>query len=451
MALRPQAVRAALRPGAVLAALRRRTGTVPRLSRWAWLSDVALAVVLAAATWYTAANPVLDDADRPLPIFLLPDGRPAPPVPPASPGPHDTGLWAAGDAPVTLLVLAAVCTLPLVLRRRFPLAAFWSVLALTVTFHAVYDTGVSPDGTAVFTFAACLLAGYSAALYGPYRVASLASVGIGAVVIIALYQTNVPAITPVYVPFFVLVPVALAANAIHGWKQRLRVAETDRQAATTQAVERERTRIARELHDVVTHHVSVMVVQAGAARTVLDSDPERARQVLLSVESSGREAMGELRDVMGLLAGSVDVPPGEDAPQPGLGQLETLVDRVRVAGVPVRLTVTGDPVALPAGPDLAAYRVVQEALTNTIKHADGAAAMVCVEYRPERLRIEVNDSGGSRSATAGSGGGRGLIGLRERLALYGGTLHAGPSPDGGFQVRAEIPFGAGVPDDAKEG
>jgi signal transduction histidine kinase len=215
--------------------------------------------------------------------------------------------------------------------------------------------------------------------------------------------------------------------------------------ATRRAVEVERSRIAGELHDVVTHNVSVMLIQAGAARKVMDVVPQEAKQALLAVEAGGRAAMAELRHVMGLLAGPDGEHPGDPA--------DTLVDRVRDAGMTVRVTMSPPPGPLPAGVDLAAYRVVQEALTNTIKHAAGATVSVAVDCAGDWLEIEVTDTGGAAEARkagkarkereareASVGSGRGLIGLRERLAVYGGTLDAGPRPGGGFRVQARLPW-----------
>lgn len=200
----------------------------------------------------------------------------------------------------------------------------------------------------------------------------------------------------------------------------------------------ERTRIARELHDVVTHNVSVMVIQAGAARKVMDAAPEQAKEALLAVEAGGRAAMAELRHVMGLISPATDAP--DLAPQPGLDGLDTLINRVRGAGVPVDLTVTGRSRPVPAGVGLTAYRVVQEALTNTVKHAAGATATVTLGYEEEHLRVEVRDNGGRPNGATVTGNGRGLVGLRERLAIYGGTLEAGPRPTGGYRVRAVLPL-----------
>jgi signal transduction histidine kinase len=191
----------------------------------------------------------------------------------------------------------------------------------------------------------------------------------------------------------------------------------------------------------------VMVIQAGAARKVMDSAPDRAREALLAVEAGGRTAMAELRHVMGLLAG----PGGERLdgpsdglsdglePQPGLHRLDALVERVRAAGVPVSVEVS-PPGPLPPGIDLAAYRVVQEALTNTIKHAAGAAAFVTIGHDGDWLEIEVTDTGGARSTGPRTGDGRGLIGLRERLGVYGGTLDAGRTAGEGFRIKARIPW-----------
>jgi signal transduction histidine kinase len=202
---------------------------------------------------------------------------------------------------------------------------------------------------------------------------------------------------------------------------------------------------------VVTHNVSVMVVQAGAARRVLGSSPGQTREAqtaieaLLAVEASGRIAMGELRHLLGLLAPSGEAPGGDDAalvPQPDVGQVRSLVERVRAAGLPVELTITGAR-ALPPGVDLAAYRVVQEALTNVIKHASQARTAVRIEYRPHELLIDVADDGVAAGAgRLQPGGGRGLIGLRERIAIYGGDLDAGPRPGGGWRVQARIPLEA---------
>jgi signal transduction histidine kinase len=292
---------------------------------------------------------------------------------------------------------------------------------------------------------ACVIAAFSAVMYSRYQllatVCALAGVGL----LVATHKENVPSIGSARVSMLLLVvlPVALVANTIYSWSQRVRNAEADQQAVSRLALEEERSRIARELHDVITHNVSVMMVQAGAARKVMATAPERAQQALLAVESGGRAAMTELRHFRGVLTANgaePDQPATADlAPAPGLGQVPALTARIRDAGVPVQLTVTGTPVPVPAGVDLAAYRVVQEALTNTVKHAAGAEVKITIGYDPGVLRVEVADSGGTPAGSDGSGSGRGLIGLRERLAVYGGALDAGGVATGGYLVRATIP------------
>ncbi|MFI2427316.1 sensor histidine kinase [Streptomyces sp. NPDC018955] len=350
---------------------------------------------------------------------------------------------------VLMVSLAAVASGALALRRRYPLAVLCVVTAATLA---------TPQNVLRLTFYAFVIAVYSAAVHSPYRVATL----VGLPVSVALVGTSGNSVTPIvpneYIVLLILVPMAVAAVGLRTWKlrtdegrARLLALEREQAEALRRAVEHERARIARELHDVVTHNVSVMIIQAGAARKIMETSPGQAGEALLAVEAGGRAAMTELRHVMGLLT-MADEGEGTDAgadpsgtaavpaPQPGLDQLETLIARVRDAGLPVDLTVTGPPRPLPPGLELAAYRVVQEALTNTVKHASGATAAVTVAYGPERLRVEVTDTGGRPGAPAGSG--RGLIGLRERLAVYGGTLNTGRRLTGGYRVEALIPLEA---------
>lgn len=213
--------------------------------------------------------------------------------------------------------------------------------------------------------------------------------------------------------------------------------ETERlESERTVAVAEERARIARELHDVIAHSVSVMVVQAEAAQEVLKRSPERAVEPLQAVQDTGRQAMVEMSRLVGLLRED-----GEEiglAPQPGLGDLDALLGQVRVAGLPVELRVEGQPRPLPLGVDLSAYRVLQEALTNALKHAGTAHAEVTVRYARDALELEVCDDGpGSGN---GHVGGHGLVGMRERVSVFGGELEAGPRPEGGFAVRARLPL-----------
>jgi signal transduction histidine kinase len=219
--------------------------------------------------------------------------------------------------------------------------------------------------------------------------------------------------------------------------ERTWLLEKERETAAQLAVEGERTRVARELHDIVSHSVSVMVIQAGAARHAAEEGD--SADALAAVEKTGRDAMTELRHLLGVLAPDTD---GEDAlaPQPGLSRLGTLVDRIAFAGLPVEVIINGDPRPLPTGIDVTAYRVVQEALTNALKHAPGSRAEVTVGYGTRNLRLEILNTPSASGPPVRTGGGRGLIGLRERVALYGGDLDARRRFGGGYRVRARIPM-----------
>nr|WP_239174740.1 histidine kinase [Actinoplanes cyaneus] len=225
--------------------------------------------------------------------------------------------------------------------------------------------------------------------------------------------------------------------------------ERERESATQAAVGAERARIARELHDIVSHNVSVMIVQTAAAREVLTTMPATADSALAEVEKAGRTTMTELRHLLGLLAPSADDEADADlTPQPTLRALGALVDRIAFAGLPVEVRISGQPRPLPSGIDVTAYRIVQEALTNALKHGAGGKAEVTVRYAERALRVEVLTSGpsvltgGSSSPAAPpeeSGTGRGLLGLRQRVSVYGGDLDARRRLGGGFRVRARIP------------
>ena len=216
-----------------------------------------------------------------------------------------------------------------------------------------------------------------------------------------------------------------------------------REEAERQAVAEERRRIAREMHDVVAHSVSVMVVQAGGARRILDSEPERARAAAGEIERTGRQALGEMRRLLGVLRPEEPGVAAALAPNPSFDQVEALVARAREAGLPATLTVVGAPRPVPAGMDLAAYRIVQEALTNALKHAGRVPTEVRVTWTAERLELRIVNArplpAGSRRPPA-TGGGHGLIGMRERVRLYGGELDAAVARGGGFAVRATLPL-----------
>jgi signal transduction histidine kinase len=242
----------------------------------------------------------------------------------------------------------------------------------------------------------------------------------------------------------VLAVVVVRARRAHAraLEERGWLLERERESAARNAVDADRARIAQDLHDIVSHNVSVMVIQAGAARHVLATSPDEAEAALLAVEAAGRDTMSELRHLLGLLAPQAD---GDDlSPQPSLSRLGPLMDRIAFAGLPVEVRISGEPRPLPAGVDVTAYRIIQEALTNALKHGDGVKAAVTVRYADHALRVEVLNSGpsvltGGRSPVAG-GEGRGLLGLRQRVAVYGGDLDARRRLGGGFRVRAKIPL-----------
>jgi signal transduction histidine kinase len=214
--------------------------------------------------------------------------------------------------------------------------------------------------------------------------------------------------------------------------------EREQEERALRAAAEERNRIARELHDVVAHSVSVMVIQTAAARRVAGEDPDAAREALSSVEACGRDALIEMRRMVGVLRrGDIELA----APAPGLSHLPALAERARAAGLPVELRVEGEPLAVPPGLDLVAYRVVQEALTNAIKHAGPARARVHVKFTPDLLELDVSDTGGGpANPDVHAGGGHGLVGMRERITLYGGELYVGRGRGGGFRVQARLPL-----------
>ncbi|MFI7702544.1 histidine kinase [Nonomuraea sp. NPDC049480] len=344
------------------------------------------------------------------------------------------------DALGTALVLLAA--LPVAARRRWPLAALCAGLAPEMLLTAFgYGAGVSGLAGLVLLYSVASHRGLAMALGG--LLVSLAAYAAGAAAgpVRALSWSD-----------HVMVVVVLAAVWGAGRSLRLRRAyleelkdraarlERAHAADTRAARAEERSRIARELHDVVAHHVSVMIVQAAAARKVLSADPELAGEALSAIEQTGRMAMTEMRNIVGVLRTDARA---ELGPQPGVQDLPALVEQMREAGLPTRLLVEGEPRPLPAGVDLAAYRLVQEGLTNSLRHAGaGAQAVVTVRHKPRELDVRVEDdgTGGSDMSTRS---GHGLVGIRERVALYGGILNIGPLPGGGFEVRATFPLKGG--------
>jgi signal transduction histidine kinase len=342
--------------------------------------------------------------------------------------------WSTGHAGghrLLAAIVAPVLSGCLALRRRFPLEAGLVGQSAEVIQFAI-ATNVQVIATSIAWF--CLL-------YGLTVWTSLRRFAFGAAFVTA---TNVIPWTGSYpkptstFPFAVvtLAVMLLVRRVLGDRDRRLRLAERERDIAAREAVVEERARIARELHDAIAHNVSMMVVQAGAERRTLEQESQ-TREVLETVEQIGRSALTEMRRLVGMLRSDGDDPL---APQPGLRDLETLVTQVREAGLPVELAIGGEPRQLPVGLELSAYRIVQEALTNALKHAGGNAhATVRVAYGPDSLELEIVDDGAGSPAAAATGGGHGLVGMRERVALYGGRFEAARRTGGGFAVRVLLP------------
>ncbi|ANS62564.1 histidine kinase [Streptomyces lincolnensis] len=404
------------------------------LSRRALWADVVLAVLLTFVALVVAARFPGDG-----PVHVGPRVEYGIPEVPRPPAPGVLLPERESSPPWPLVVLSA---LPLAVRRLHPLAAFAVVM--------VGALGIG-DRASWITVLTCVIGAYSAVMYSRHRAGAMAGMVVAAVLAGFAFRETDPVFPGWSSPAVVLLVAGVLAGVVRLWRRQLAAGrerfmalERAQEETMRRAVEEERARIAAELHDVVTHNVSVMVIQAGAARKVMDTAPERSKQALLAVEAGGRAAMAELRHVMGLLAapdtGHLDGAADGLEPQPGLGQLDALIERVRAAGTPVDVTVSLPPDALPPGVELTAYRVVQEALTNTIKHAPGADARVRIGCAGDRLRIEVTDTGAVRGSPQADGNGRGLIGLRERLAVYDGDLTAGPTLTGGYRITADVPW-----------
>jgi len=336
--------------------------------------------------------------------------------------------------PLLVSLLAALVPLPLAWRHRWPVPVF-CLVALGGLIRG------DASGILVVSF---LIAAYSLGAYGE-RIPSLIAILVMAP-LVTVGQNRTPTGLITVVPLSILLSIIWFVGQTIQSRERRTAAlagevarlERGQAEATRAALAAERRRIARELHDVVTHNVSVMVVQAGAARHVMQIAPEQAREALLAVEATGREALTELRHLLGLLSHE-DGEGDALAPQPGAEQIPALVQRTRDAGLLVTLRITGEPHALPQGVNLAVYRIVQEALTNALKHSGMACAEVLLVYQPTGLTVNVADEGVGDAANTGMAG-RGLVGMRERVALYGGTLDAGPRPAGGYAVRAWFPL-----------
>jgi signal transduction histidine kinase len=340
-----------------------------------------------------------------------------------------------GHPSVGQILLSMGTTIFVAGRRRYPLPC--------LVLQSVSQTAAGLEPT-LAGYVALFTGIYSVGVYARWRWLGLAYVvASGLFLLRFVLPSNLtpPGVGAAWVPVATigiwLIGEAIRSNraraaALEDRAERL---ERERQLAAQVAAGEERARIARELHDVVAHSVSVMVVQAGAARQVLSRQPDRAAQALQAVEGAGREALSELRHLLDLLSQREDE--AALTPQPGMAELESLIDRVRGAGLPVELRVDGEPRPLPPGVALAAFRVVQEALTNALKYSGCAPTQVLVRYDARDLRLEIIDSG--KTVPTGLPG-RGLLGMRERVAVYGGEFDAGRRAGAGYAVRVRLPL-----------
>ena len=350
-------------------------------------------------------------------------------------------LGGAPDATPVAVLGGLVLTLALAWRRRAPLAVvltYAAAAALGTALGAGIFDGEPPLGAALVTGA---IAFYSVGAHAAERPA-LAGLALG---ILGLWTTVVVSdhrdlASYLFSAGLVALSPWLAGRTSRARTLRIEALDRERDGRARTAVAEERQRIARELHDVVAHGLVVMVVQAQGARRILDQDPERAREALRAIEQTGQTALEEMRRSLGILREAAAS--AELAPQPTLGDLDGLLDEMRRAGLVVDLRIEGERRALAEGVDRSAYRIVQEALTNTIKHAGLVATRVTVVYGDDDLRLEIVDDGpGPPDAGDGTGeGGHGLVGMRERVRLYGGDLEARRENGHGFVVRARIPL-----------
>jgi signal transduction histidine kinase len=390
-----------------------RAGGSRRLPASAWVFDSALALVAAGVS-------TLMFTER---MTVAPLARPR-------------GILVVGCA------LVLLHTLPLAARRRFP----GTVLALVVASGLAFATlDLPPDILGV----AILVAVYSVAAYGDRRasLAGLAAAELGlAAVQLSPGRTGVRTLVGNMGVVAAAWVLGYFAHNYRAYAARLeeRTVELEqaREELARRAVTEERLRLARELHDVVAHAMSVIAVQSGVGAHVADSQPEQVAKALAAIEATSRAALTELRRLLGVLRQDSE-PQASLTPVPGLANLESLLAEVAKAGLAVRLRVEGTPAPLPAGLDLSAYRIVQEALTNVVKHAGPAHVQVTICYRDHEVAVEVTDDGHGVAAVAGDGRratGHGLIGMAERMAAFGGDLEVGPRPGGGFRVAARLPL-----------
>jgi len=345
------------------------------------------------------------------------------------------------------VVLALATAGALAWRRRAPAGVVAAELLIAGAWVlAIYGWRQGAFGAFVALFVAVFALGLHAPRASRGGLALVAALGAVAVARDAYGAARGLEAVGDVVPFWLWIGVAFAGGVALRRREAVAAlfedravrAERERELRAREAIANERARIARELHDVVAHNVSVIVVQAQGAARVLEGDEPRVREALRAIETTGREAIDEMRRLLGVLRRGDEEP--ALGPRPGLAHLDALADSVRAAGVPVDVTIEGRPVALPAGVDVSAYRIVQEALTNTLKHAGPARAGVVVRYAPGAVELEVRDDGAGANGRNGGGTGHGLVGMRERVALFGGELHASTAERGGWCVRARLPI-----------
>jgi len=344
-------------------------------------------------------------------------------------------IWTADELSMSETLLLAGASLALggllVFRARFPLVMGGAMLGIALL------EGWLPEARGGEWIGLFVLLGvYTVAAYASgWRTAIAAALTLATGLVVLLGDPdNVDLGAILFFGFLFGTPWAAGRAIRH---RRLRERQLEREKADAEAaIAEERTRIARELHDVVAHAISVIVLQARGGRKLLDAEPEEARQALDAIERTASQALAEMRRLLGLLRESDEQL--ALAPQPTLARLDDLVGQVREAGLPVELSIEGEPTELPPGVDLSAYRIVQEALTNALRHAGPASARVTVRYAEGELDLEVSDDG--TGSGNGGGAGHGLSGIRERVAVFGGDVEAGSRPEGGYAVRARLPY-----------
>ena len=329
--------------------------------------------------------------------------------------------------PAAALALGMLETVPLLWRRRWPLAVVAVVTAAAIAIVA-FDYWLFPFQLAVALYTLAASSRTRAAV--AVSVASIVATAAVLAVSGSAFGDSAARVVFLVAAWLLGDSVRSRRAYVHEIEEKARRLERERETEARRVAAEEQSRIARELHDVVAHALSVIVVQAAAADDVFEVDPRRAREPIRAIEQAARAALGDLRRVLGILQDGV-----EYEPQPGLARLDRLVEQVRATGLDVEVEVEGAARPLPAAVDLSAYRIVQEALTNTLKHADAAHATVRVRYGDE-LGLEIRDDG---KGTAAANGGSGLIGMRERVAMLGGRVASGPGPEGGYVVTAQIP------------